>query len=219
MTMRMIYVTVPIGLALAAGGAHLLLNRSDGPNPELFQAVQKREMHPVTPQMSEAAAARSKTAAGRYERTDHRDRPVVIAEGSGTPQMVIFIKEGCPCSVDAEPLFNRLAKKFEGKVDFIGVIDGDEKVARQWVLDNNVRYPVVPDPDATIMKAYGAKQSVYCALVDSKGKIVKMYPGYWADMLKDANAKLSAMAKVPETPFDPQYAPKEPTSGCYFALK
>jgi hypothetical protein len=124
--------------------------------------------------------------------------------------MVVFIKNGCPCSIDAQPLFNRLARKYQGKVDFIGIIDKEgEEFSNQFL----VAFPVVEEPSKGLMKAYDARASVYTALIARNGHIVKMWPGYSADWLKEMNALMAKASATKETPFDPQNAPKEKASG------
>jgi hypothetical protein len=66
---------------------------------------------------------------------------------------------------------------------------------------------------------YGVSRSVWCLLIGEDGKIIKMWPGYSADMLGDVNKEMAAAAHQPVKPFDPKYAPKIMTSGCEFPRK
>lgn len=169
--------------------------------------------HAVSAQMELETKAQANRAAPPFDRKDPYGRTAKVGKGD-RPQMVIFIKRGCPCSIDAQPLFNRLARKFDKKVDFVGVID---KEAREFGNQFSVVFPIIDEPSLALMKAYDARASVYCALVARNGHIVKMWPGYSADWLREMNTLMAKASATKETPFDPQYAPKEKASGCPFS--
>ncbi len=168
--------------------------------------------HFVTAQMELESKAKTQKVAPAFSRTDDFGKPVKVGEGP-RPQLVLFIKKGCPCSIDAQPLFNRLARKFDGKVDFVGVID---KEGKEFSNQFRVAFPIVDEPSKNLMKAFDARSSVYSALVARNGHIVKMWPGYSADWLKEMNSLLAKASATKETPFDPEYAPKEKATGCAF---
>jgi thiol-disulfide isomerase/thioredoxin len=168
--------------------------------------------HFVTTQMELETKAMTQKVAPAFSRTDDFGKTAKVGQGD-RPQMVIFVKFGCPCSVDAQPLFNRLARKFDGKVDFVAVID---KKGKDFSNQFSVPYPILDEPSKGLMKAFDARASVYSALVARNGHIVKMWPGYSADWLKEMNALMAKASATKETPFDPQYAPKEKASGCPF---
>ncbi len=168
--------------------------------------------HYVTAQMELESKSQANRLAPAFSRTDSYGAKVEVGKGS-KPQMVIFVKSGCPCSVDAQPLFSKLALKYKDKVEFVGVID---KGAQDFATQFKACYPVVEEPSLALMKAFDARASVYSALVARNGHIVKMWPGYSASWLKDMNALLAKASATQETPFDPEYAPKEKASGCPF---
>ncbi|RYG17380.1 hypothetical protein EON82_23935 [bacterium] len=168
--------------------------------------------HEVTAQMELETKAQANRLAPVFDRKDVFGKDARAGKGD-RPQMVIFIKNGCPCSIDAQPLFNRLARKYEGKVDFVGIIDKEGKEFSNQFL---VAFPVVEEPSKGLMKAYDARASVYTALIARNGHIVKMWPGYSAGWLKEMNALMAKASATKETPFDPQYAPQEKASGCPF---
>lgn len=172
--------------------------------------------HPVTSKMIEDAEKLALKPAPEYQLMSVREEPVKISGQREKPQFVLFILDGCPCSIDAQPLFNALAKQWKDKVEFVGVIDSDQKKGRVWTQDYRPVFPVVSDSKKQIIKAYGAKQSVYCALISTEGKIVKLWPGYSQDMMKEMNEKIAAEVGVEAKAFDAKYAPNEKTSGCYF---
>lgn len=168
--------------------------------------------HNVTAQMELESKAKVNRVAPTFERVDPFGKKVSVGAGA-RPQMVLFIKKGCPCSFDAQPLFNKLALKYKDKVDFVGVID---KGARDWSNQLSVVFPVVEEPSLGLMKAYDARSSVYSALVARNGHIVKMWPGYSANWLKEINGLLAKASATKPTPFDPEYAPQTKAAGCPF---
>ena len=109
---------------------------------------------------------------------------------------------------------NKLARKFKDRVDFVGVID---KEGKDFATQFQVAFPVVEEPSKGLMKKFDARASVYSALVARNGHIVKMWPGYSAAWLKEMNGLMSKASATKETPFDPEYAPKEKASGCPFS--
>lgn len=156
--------------------------------------------------------AQASRLAPAFVRKDSYGAEVRVGEGD-LPQMVIFTKSGCPCSVDAQLLFSKLALKYKGKVEFVGVID---KGAQAFSTQYKASYPIVEEPSLGLMRAFDARASVYSALVARNGHIVKMWPGYSADWLREMNSLLAKASATKETPFDPEYAPKEKASGCPF---
>lgn len=176
-------------------------------------------VHPVTPKMETETRAQSRKAAPVLSLASYDGKPVAIGSASDKPTFVYFVKEGCPCSFDAEPLFEELYEHLGRKVAFVSISDADVKGAKKWSTEMTVPYPVVSDPKAHAMKAFGAVSSVYGALLDREGRIVKMWPGYSKGFLKEMNAQMSEAAGVPERPFDTKYAPIEKATGCAFAYK
>lgn len=175
--------------------------------------------HPVTPKMESETSAHSRKAAPVLSLTSYDGKPVSLGTASERPTFVYFVKEGCPCSFDAEPLFNDLYEHLGRKVEFVSVTDADAKGAKRWSTEMSVPYPVVSDPKAQAMKLYEAKSSVYGALLDQEGRIVKMWPGYSKGFLKEMNALMSKAAGIPEKRFDSKYAPIEKATGCAFTYK
>lgn len=172
--------------------------------------------HPVTPKMTLDADKMAQKDAPQFARSGVRGENIYLGKPLERPQFVLFILDGCPCSIDAQPLFNAFAKHWKGKVDFVGVIDSEPKKARTWTSDYRAAFPVISDSKKEIIKAYGAKQSVYCTLISTEGKIVKFWPGYSLGLMKEMNSMIAKELAVPTKPFDAQYAPVDATSGCYF---
>lgn len=180
-------------------------------------ATTEPETHKVTPDMLASAGRRVKSLAPTFRRADAEGRthdlPDLLESG---PVVLIFIKDGCPCSVSAGPYFNSLDVLYRGRLRLLGVIDGDESVARRWGLANHVTFPILPDPRLDLAKSYGATNSAFVALIDREGHIDELWPGYSAGMLHDLNRRASAMAGLTQEPFDASDAPEELYSGCPF---
>ena len=175
--------------------------------------------HYVTSQMEvEAAAMKNRRVPDVIAPTNRGTEFHIGPSNADRPQFVLFIKQGCPCSVDGQPFFNRLARKFQGKIDFVGVIDAGSSAAKSYATQFLCAFPVVPDQSLSIIHGFKAAGALFSALVARNGHIVKMWPGYNVDMLADMNRLLSAEAGVKETFFDPEYAPKRKTAGCAFTL-
>jgi hypothetical protein len=216
--MRLSWIGLPAGLALASAGL-LLYTQAQKPHYDGGEIIQPQPKHPVTSDMTRATAAKARKKAPPFIATDVAQKKVYIAqEGSEKPQFLYFVLDGCPCSFDAEPLFQDLYEHLGRRVEFISVTDAEFNKAKRWWHQMTVPYSVVSGSDLTLMKAYEAKNSVYSALISKDGKIVKMWPGYSIDILTEMNQLMSVEAGIPIKPFDTKYAPKERSSGCPFKI-
>jgi peroxiredoxin len=172
--------------------------------------------HPVTPEMADAVRKMNRKVAPYFKLPDTDGKPTQIGGQGSKPQFIYSVKEGCPCSYDAEPLVQSMYRHFAGRVDFIAVTDAKKKEAKQWDLALKVPFPVVSVPKLEVMEAYEYPASVYCTLVDVNGLIVKRWPGYNKKALVDMVAEMSKLLGEEPKLFDTQYAPTENTSGCTF---
>jgi peroxiredoxin len=176
--------------------------------------------HFVTSEMEVETRSMKNLRPSEVKAVDEMGRPVDIAPTKGSePQFLLFIKDGCHCSIDAQPLFNRLGRRYKDSVEFLGVIDGDRSNAQTYAERYTCAFPVVADRQLAVVRDFNAKGGVYSALVARNGHIVKMWPGYNADILKEMNRLLAEEAGVKETPFDPQYAPTRKTAGCAYTAE
>jgi len=131
------------------------------------------------------------------------------------PALVYFINHECPCSVDAEPMFNAFATAFK-QVKVVGIIDGDLKQSNQWIKDNKPNHLILIDSKSKTMEAYMAESSVYTALVTQSGKIVKMWPGYSQGMMDEVSKAMADLVGAPVVQLDKKLAPDEMAAGCAF---
>jgi hypothetical protein len=208
-------VIISASIALAAGGA-LLAYVAQSPQVQNESLISKEPRHVVTAAMDLLAGSWQRKTAPHFATADYLGEKVDFAGTLSRPQFVYFIKDGCPCSFEVEPLFKSLARKYKGKIDFVGVIDKGEKEARQWSTDLLVEHPIVPDPQQQIMAAYGATNSAFSALVSKDGKVVQMWPGYSRDILQEMNVRMANELGEKATTFDPQWAPVKRSAGCVF---
>ena len=172
----------------------------------------------VTEQMIAETEAKANALEPTIHATDATGKPVTIGSHDGSrPQYVYFVREGCPCSFDAEPLFHDLYKQFKGQIDFVSVTNGDADKAKRWNSELAVPYAVISDPKEDIIHAYGAKAAVYSVLISKDGHVAKMWPGYSKGMLLEMNSLMARIAGVPEKHFDTKYAPLTKATGCAFS--
>lgn len=177
--------------------------------------------HPVTAEMAERVKKLDRKVGKFFKLPDTAGKPTLIGGQGPRPQFLYFVKKGCPCSFDAEPVMHKLYEHFAGKIDFIEVTDADMKDAKDWVDDfakqnSPIPYPVVSNPKLDVMEAYQAPASVYSTLLDQNGLIVKRWAGYSIDYMKEMNAEISRLLGEPAKEFVPKDAPKNRTSGCSF---
>jgi hypothetical protein len=174
--------------------------------------------HFVTPAMEvETQAMKNRLEPEILAKTELGKPITLAARGASRPEFVLFIKDACPCSIDAQPIFNKLAERFQPKVQFVGVIDGDEAAAERFASQFSVEFPVVGDRDLKAIRGFGAQAGVFSALVAKSGHLIKMWPGYSASLLGEMNHQLAEVSGTKEIPFDPEYAPKVKTTGCAYA--
>lgn len=213
--MKLAFVFVPLGVALAVAGG-LMYYAAQRSEPQQKPYIVGEVRHEVSPAMVANAKAMSKKTAPFFKTKDAHGIDVQIGGAGKKPQFVYFILEGCPCSLDAQPLFNKMYLRYKDKVDFIGVISSPKDKALNYAGETSLLHPIVADPEKKIIAGYGIKQSTYSVLILPNGIIDTMWPGYSSPMLKELNADLAKLTNTKEVAFDTLYAPKELASGCYF---
>lgn len=217
--MKLIWFSLPAGLALASGGL-LLYWEALRPHVEATDIINDQPRHPVTPEMVRKTNAEVKKLAPAFALKGTDGKTVTLASpGATRPQFIYFVMDGCPCSFEAEPLFHDLSKKYRDKVDFVSITDAEPAKAKRWSTQMLVPYPVVSDHSLEVINAYQATNSVFSVLVDRTGRIVKAWPGYSVGILQEMNRKMAQLSDTPVTAFDTKYAPVKEASGCAFLLK
>lgn len=132
--------------------------------------------------------------------------------------VLVFIKHGCPCSIEFEPYFHRVAQVYRGVVRFAGVIDADLDASRRYAAEQHVPYPVFADADRKIIRRFGAKNGCYVSLLTPEGVIDGYWPGSSADALQELGRRIAKLTHVEERSLDVTGMPKALTSGCHFGI-
>lgn len=214
--MRLPYFAIPCSVLIAAGGIWLMQISQPKSGPVVTPySIPSR--HPVTKEMEAAAASLKRTPAPSFMLVDQDSNQIGLPDlKKGKPSVLFFIKDECPCSIEAQPIFSRLAKAFGGDAQFFGVIDADPSKAAAYAQANVVTFPVICDPKKGLATSFKMTASASIALVDGSGSIVKAWPGYNRDVLRQLNFLLGTLSKVGPKEFDDSDAPTELTAGCAF---
>ena len=179
--------------------------------------VPATQKHYVTP----AQLAASGTLADRKVRSFSAVAPdgtVFTWSGmSGArPLVLVFIRRDCPCNVEFEPFFHRLAGQYRDVVEFAGVIDAGADAAFAYAIANKTPYRVLADPDRAIIDQFEAKNGAYVALLRPEGAIDAVWPGCSAEMMRELGRRLAKLGAVTERSIDVAGMPGALTTGCPF---
>lgn len=175
--------------------------------------------HPVTQPMWQRSRAIEGKPAPDFTLTGADGKPVNLSEErNGGAVMLVFTKDGCPCSIESQPFFNTLAKGYAGHVTFLGIIDAPKHVASKYHDDFSVPYEMVLAGEGDVFRVFDARQSVYSTLVAKDGTVVRQWPGYSKKLLVEINAALSKVSGQPLVKLDTAMAPDKESSGCAFVV-
>jgi peroxiredoxin len=175
------------------------------------------ETHYVTPTQLAASGARQDQTVAPFSAAGHDGKLYDGQSLAGaSPTVLVFVKKGCPCSVQFEPSFHRLARCYKDQVRFFAVIDGSVADARRYAEANHVPYTVLADPDRTIIKRFQAEGGGYVALLRPGGVVDTLWPGCSAEMMRELGRQISTLAGVDERPVEVSGLPPVLTMGCRF---
>ncbi|HEV3436469.1 MAG TPA: hypothetical protein VG122_03860 [Gemmata sp.] len=190
------------------------------------------EVHYVTPQQLTDSASLSATVVPALTATTDKDQVFTwpLPQDS-RPLLLVFIKEGCPCSVELEPYFHRLQRTYKDVVRFAGVIDADVLTAQRYARTNATPYPILADRERRIIHRFRAENGAYVALVALPGSTIagtstsaqdeplidSLWPGCSAELFTQMGHRLAAASGVMERPLDVSGLPSAPITGCPFA--
>lgn len=214
--MRLAMVSVPFSLALVGAGVWL------GTRPPQARVIDHVPLdittrHPVTEAMREAAEKLSRTPLQPIAEKDLKGAAITTAQfEKGKPTVFVFIKNTCPCSIDAQPFFNALSQAYQDKVQFWGVINGETRDAAAYVRYNRVPFPAMVDTDQSVIKDFNIAASASLALIDGDGNIRQVWPGYSQAVLRQLNFLLAGMTGGTPREIDDREAPQKLTAGCSF---
>jgi peroxiredoxin len=178
-----------------------------------------REKHPVTPRQLADSNAMLSRAVADMAATAHDGRRRAWAELSGgQPVVVVFIKDGCPCSSEFEPFFQRVATLYAGHVRFVGVIDAPVEVARRYAAEQHVAHLILADSQQRIIRRLNARHGGYVALLRPDGVIDGFWPGCTATTMQELGRRIARLAGVAQRPLDVTGMPAALITGCPFDL-
>jgi peroxiredoxin len=136
----------------------------------------------------------------------------------GRPLVLIFIKEGCPCSGDVEPFFQRVEELYADEARFAGLIDGSKRAAAEYATEHSVGHPVLADPEKVLIRQFKVKNGCYVVLLTPGGVISGCWPGCSIDTMRQLGRRIASLAGVAERPLDVSGMPGSLTTGCPFKL-
>ena len=192
--------------------------RSEVPAREVILAKPVVEKHFVTPDQLVECGALAQRRIEPFSAVAHDGaRFTWPVAGWTRPLVLVFIKRGCPCSVEFEPFFHRLEQQYRDAADFVGVIDADADLARAYAAANKVPYRVLADPDCAIITRFEAKHGGYVALLGVDGNLDTLWPGCSAEMMRALGRRIAALRALAERPLDVSDMPKVLTTGCPYA--
>jgi peroxiredoxin len=176
-----------------------------------------REKHYVSPRQLADSNSMVQRQAGDFRATAQDRRRMDWDDLSGgRPVVLIFIKEGCPCSVEVEPFFQRLEKLYASEVRFAGVIDAGTEVAARYAIEQGVTHPILADPERRLIGRFRAKNGCYVVLLTPGGVIDGFWPGCSADTMRQLGRRIAGLAGVEECSLDVSGMPASLTTGCPF---
>ncbi|HBJ83668.1 MAG TPA: hypothetical protein DDZ88_07335 [Verrucomicrobiales bacterium] len=171
--------------------------------------------HPLTPSMMSKIERQAATPAPAFAKTDLKGNALSLAALTATKPLVLyFIERECPCARDAAPFMDQLQAACGDNCTVVGVINAGTEVANAWIQTVGNRFPILADPDCSIIRAYGAECAAYTTLVAPGGTIVKTYPGYSAETLKELSAQIARLSRSAERPMKLDNAPQHLVVGC-----
>jgi hypothetical protein len=132
------------------------------------------------------------------------------------PLVLVFIRRDCPCNVEFEPFFHRLADRYRDVAEFAGVIDAGPDAAFAYATANKTPYRVFADPDRAIIDRFEAKNGGYVALLRPEGAIDTLWPGCSAEMIRELGRRIAELGSVTERSIDVAGMPGALTTGCPF---
>lgn len=202
--------------AVIVAGSLVLANYRPAPKlsaPNLLDTPR----HPITAEMEKAADAVVGGTAPEISLIDTDKKPQTLsgylAKG---PVVLVMIKDGCPCSIEAQPFFNELASHFSGKATFVGVTDAPWREASKYKDDFAVPFPILMEPGMKTFEAYHSPRSVYTTIINPSGKVVKMFPGYSKQILNEIASTVATEANTKAPVLNLAMAPERANSGCEF---
>jgi peroxiredoxin len=214
-------------LLLGGVGALVLVLQVAGkaaiePGPVEKPAVSEdhlRDTHLVTRrQLADSNSMLSRVVDG-LEAVGHDGRLRTWADlHRGKPVVMLFIKDGCPCTGEIAPFFGRVANLYRDHVRFVGVIDASVKAARRYWSQQHAPELILADPEGRIIRRLEARHGGYVVLLTPAGRIDGFWPGCTAATMRELGRRITHLTGVEERPLDPTGMPEALTTGCPFTF-
>jgi len=116
----------------------------------------------------------------------------LLTELRGTPVVVNVWGSLCEACTYEAPQLARLARVYEGRVQFIGVDTKDLRpLARGFIVKHGYPYPSVFDPDGSVLNGLKLRGPPDTMIFDASGRRVFLQPGPITE-----NALLRELAKI-----------------------
>lgn len=204
-------------LLLAAGGIAVADRRlgRESPSPVPF-APRPADRHYVSPQQLAQAGAVDPDAGSLAALDQHGEHRTWNDLSAGRPVVLVFVKAGCPCSVEFEPYFHRLAAAYPSAVRMVTIINGDVPTARRFADENQTPYPVLADAERAIIKRFHAEHGATVVLLSPSGKIETRWPGCSQDMMRDLSERIARLGQIEMQSMDVAGLPGALTAGCTY---
>jgi peroxiredoxin len=94
------------------------------------------------------------------------------------PVVLVFFSSWCDQCANAQSGLNKLAKRYENKIAFVGIAGKDtEADVAQYVKKHGVRYEVRLDTTGQFFEKYAVREPPLIALVSKGGRLLRGWPG------------------------------------------
>lgn len=103
---------------------------------------------------------------------------VRLEELKGQPVVLNFWATWCRPCIAEHPVFLSAARRYDGRVAFLGVIYQDEtRKIRNFVAQRGIWGPTLVDDEAAVAVAYGVYGVPETYIIDAEGKVSHKYTG------------------------------------------
>lgn len=101
-----------------------------------------------------------------------------LSDLRGTPVFINFWATWCLFCLSEMPAMQQLADRYEGQLVVVGINVGETvDDAQPYAQRNNIRYPLLLDPETTVTEAYGVRAMPTSLFVDADGVVQIVHYG------------------------------------------
>jgi thiol-disulfide isomerase/thioredoxin len=110
--------------------------------------------------------------------TDFSGSRFTLADYEGKPLVVNFWASWCPTCTAEMPAFERVYQGFDGRVEFIGINNNDQRSAAEELARSvGVTYRLAEDPEGEAFTAFGGTGMPTTILIDAEGRVAETVAG------------------------------------------